>query len=170
MPVVRLAVMMPVDFTVRDFQVRKEGYDMRTTVLALMVLMAAGFAAGRPMDIRSPNLEPSRGGKPRPPVTVLADATNNLALGYLVTASAEPVLQDNAEHLTPLGGLSCITDGEKEHDDEHVNLPPGMQWVQISAQANFHVRGTCKTSIVPHRGHRGHRGFSNKQSETLCSP
>ena len=32
------------------------------------------------MDIRSPNLEPARGGKPRPPVMVPAGATNLLAL------------------------------------------------------------------------------------------
>ncbi|MEI7945189.1 MAG: hypothetical protein WCJ02_00765 [bacterium] len=104
---------------------------MRIVLSAVMGLLAVGMAAGRPMDIRSANLEPSRNGRPRPPVLVPPDATNSLALGCRVTASAEPMLLDRTEHSSPLGGLACITDGYKEHDDEHVNLPSGSQWVQL---------------------------------------
>ena len=104
---------------------------MKIVLSAVMVFLAVGTAAGIPMDIRSANLEPSRNGRPRPPVMVPPDATNNLALGCRVTASAKPTLLDQAKHLTPLGGLACITDGYKDHDDEHVNLPSGKQWVQL---------------------------------------
>lgn len=99
--------------------------------MLIVGLFVATLAAARPMDIRSANLEPTRGGKPRPPVMVPPDATNNLALACGVAASAEPTLWDTAEHQTPLGDLTCITDGNKEHDDEHVNLPPGTQWAQL---------------------------------------
>jgi hypothetical protein len=113
------------------FRCEKKEDGMKTMGFVLAGLLAAGFAAGRPMDIRSPNLEPSRGGKPRPPVTVPPDATNNLALACRVTASAEPTFQNTAEHQTPLGELPCVTDGDKEHDDAYVGLPPGKQWVQL---------------------------------------
>jgi len=104
---------------------------MKVFCLSLLGLLAAGFAVARPVDIRSANLEPPRNGKPRPPVWVPSDATNNLALGCRVTASAETTTRDSAECQTPIGELSCITDGQKDHDDERVNLPPGRQWVQI---------------------------------------
>jgi len=102
-------------------------------MLALIAFasLLATVASSRPMDIRSANLEPSRGGRPRPPVWVPTDATTNLALGCRVTASGEPTLLDHAEHQTPIGDLTYITDGNKEHDDERVNLPPGKHWVQI---------------------------------------
>lgn len=97
----------------------------------ITVLLLAGWVSGRPMDIKSPNLEPSRGGKRRDPVMVPPDATNNFALGCHVTAHAKPLLEDKAAHDTPLGDLSCITDGCKEHDDKRVSLPSGKQWVQL---------------------------------------
>ena len=99
--------------------------------LAAFVVGVVMFACARPVDIRSPNLEPSRGGKPRPPAYVPTGATNNVALGCRVTASSEPTLQDSAERQAPLGDLAGVTDGNKEHDDERVNLPPGKQWVQL---------------------------------------
>lgn len=101
------------------------------TLLAVFGVLAAGLTMGRPVDIRSANLESPRGGKPRPPVLVPPDATSNLAQNCAVTASAETTLQDSSDRQTPLGDLPCITDGNKEHDDERVNLPPGLQWVQI---------------------------------------
>ena len=104
---------------------------MKAFWLNVIGLCAAGLAMARPMDIRTANLEPSRGGKPRPPVMVPPDVTNNVALNCPVTASAETTAQDSPERQTPLGDLPCLTDGNKEHDDERVNLPPGRQWVQI---------------------------------------
>lgn len=90
------------------------------TLFALVVSFVAS-ACARPMDIRSPNLEPSRKGKPRPPVMVPASATNLLSQGCKVTASSPPLL----------GELSLVTDSEKEHDDCHVDLPEGKQWVHV---------------------------------------
>jgi hypothetical protein len=100
-------------------------------LLAALAVSVVMSACARPADIRSPNLEPPRGGKPLPPVYVPMGATNNVALGCRVTASAEPTLQDSAERQAPLGDLACVADGAKEHDDERVNLPPGKQWVQL---------------------------------------
>ena len=118
---------------------------MRTTAIVLMGVLAAGWVAGRPWDIRSPNLEPPRGGKPRPPVMVPPDATTNLALGCRVTASAEPTfVHTKIEYDTePLGGLPCVTDGEKELDAERVSLPAGTQWVQIDLGKTQEIWAIC---------------------------
>jgi len=96
---------------------------MTNQTLTLSAL-AVGFvmlAFARPVDIRSPNLEPVRNGKPRPPVMVPESATNLLSQGCKVTASSTPLL----------GELSLVTDGDKEHDDPILGLPAGTQWVQI---------------------------------------
>jgi hypothetical protein len=52
---------------------------------------------------------------------VPVSATNLLSLGCCVTASAVPVS----------GELSCVTDGDKEHDGPRVELPGGVQWIQL---------------------------------------
>jgi hypothetical protein len=101
------------------------------TLLHVVGVLAARLAMAHPSDIRSANLEPSRGGKPRPPVLVPPDATHNVAQNCPVTASAAITLQDSSSRQAPLGGFPCITDGNKEIEDERVNLPPGRQWVQI---------------------------------------
>jgi hypothetical protein len=95
-----------------------------------VLLMAVGVSA-RPIDIKTPNLEPSRGGKPRDPVMVPPNATNSLALGCLVTASAKPLTQDPASRDVPLGELPCVIDGLKECDDIRLSLPEGKQWIQL---------------------------------------
>jgi len=101
------------------------------SLCVLIILFTAGWVTARPMDIKSDNLEPPRGDKPRDPVLVPPDATHNLALGCLVTASAKPLTVDKAEHVAPAGELNCITDGLKETDDARLSLPAGKQWVQI---------------------------------------
>ena len=93
---------------------------MTGRILVVVSAIATG-AFARPMDIRSPNLEASRNGKQRPPVMVPSNATNLLSKDCFVTASAVPLL----------GETSCVTDGEKEHDDAQTVLPEGTQWVQI---------------------------------------
>ncbi len=103
---------------------------IRGMVLVVGVIMTVQVWA-RPMDLRSPNLEASRMGKPRPPVYVPFQATNNLALGCVVTASEASTLQDSSECQTPHGEITCVVDGDKEHDDCRFNLPPGKQWVQL---------------------------------------
>jgi hypothetical protein len=98
----------------------------------LTIPLIAGLVTASPIrDIKTPNLELGRGGKPRDPVMVPPDVTNNLALGCEVTASAKPLSIDKTNHDVPLGELDCITDGLKEHDDDRVTLPSGKQWVQI---------------------------------------
>jgi hypothetical protein len=97
----------------------------------LIILRTAGWVDARPMDIKSDNLEPPRNDRPRDPVMVPPDVTNNLALGCLVTASSKPLTLDPASHDVSLGELPCVTDGLKEPDDDRLSLPSGKQWVQL---------------------------------------
>ena len=101
--------------------------------LAALVVGFVMFACARPMDIRSPNLEPARHGKPRPPVMVPESATNLLSQGCKVTASSAPLL----------GEMSLVTDGDKEHDDPRVDLPEGRQWVQIDLGKEQEIFAVC---------------------------
>ncbi len=90
---------------------------------------------GTPKDIRSPNLEPSRGGKPRPPIHVPVGCDKVLSLDCKVTSSdPDPII----------GELSYITDGDKEHDAAtYVELGPGTQWVQIDLGAEKELHAAC---------------------------
>lgn len=121
----------------------------------MMVVVAAGFAfainaqdkvvlkietpkpcfTGTPKDIRSPNLEPSRGGKPRDPIEVPAGCDKVLSKGCKVTSSdSEPII----------GELAYVTDGDKEHDAAtYVELGPGLQWVQVDLGAEKEVYAAC---------------------------
>ncbi|MDD2598585.1 MAG: hypothetical protein PHO37_05100 [Kiritimatiellae bacterium] len=89
---------------------------------------------GTPKDIRSPNLEPPRGGKPRPPLQVPA-GTKVISLDCKVTSSdMEPII----------GELDYITDGDKEHDAAtYVEIGPGTQWVQIDLGAEKEINAAC---------------------------
>ncbi len=76
------------------------------------------------LNLKSPNLEPPRGDKPRPPIYVPLGCSN-LALKKRVTSS-------NPRPAT--GSLDLVTDGDKDDDDgggTYVDLGPGLQWVQI---------------------------------------
>lgn len=90
---------------------------------------------GTPKDIRSPNLEPPRGGKPRPSLEVPAGADKVLSLGCKVTSSdPDPII----------GELEFITDGDKEHDAAtYVEIGPGTQWVQVDLGAEKEIHAVC---------------------------
>lgn len=90
---------------------------------------------GTPKDIRSPNLEPSRGGRPRPPIEVPAGCDKLLSRDCKVTSSdSEPII----------GELAYITDGDKEHDAAtYVELGPGLQWVQIDLGKEHEIFAAC---------------------------
>ena len=90
---------------------------------------------GTPKDIRSPNLEPARGGRPRPPISVPAGADKVLSRDCKVTSSdPEPII----------GELSFITDGDKEHDAAtYVELGPGTQWVQVDLEKEKEIYAAC---------------------------
>ena len=115
---------------------------------ALMAGIAAVAAAGQlkielpkpqftgtPKDIRSPNLEPARNGKPRQPIVVPDGCDQVLSRDCKVTSSdSEPII----------GELSYITDGDKEHDAAtYVELGPGVQWVQIDLGAEKEIYAAC---------------------------
>jgi len=89
---------------------------------------------GTPPDIRSPNLEPPRVGKSRPPITVPA-GTKVISKECKVTSSdMEPII----------GELDFITDGDKEHDAAtYVEIGPGRQWVQVDLGAEKEVNAAC---------------------------
>lgn len=77
----------------------------------------------RPLDIRSPNLEPSRGAKPRSPVLAPMGCDRLLSSGCRVSSSD-----------TNWGSeaLAVITDGNKESTDSSaIKLASGVQWVQL---------------------------------------
>ncbi len=77
---------------------------------------------GTPKNLKTPNLEPPRGDKPRPP-TYVPQGCTNLSFKKKVTSSdKEPVI----------GSLDLVTDGDKEGaEGSYVELGPGVQWVQI---------------------------------------
>ncbi len=89
---------------------------------------------GTPKDIRSPNLERPRRGKPRAPLSVPA-GTKVVSLDCKVTSSdMEPII----------GELDYITDGDKEHDAAtYVEIGPGVQWVQVDLGAAKEIYAAC---------------------------
>lgn len=91
--------------------------------LPLKIKLPKPQFTGTPRPIQSPNLEPSRNGRPYAPIQVPAGGDKVLSKGCKVTSS-------DPDPLT--GALSLITDGDKEHDAEtYVELHRGRQWVQI---------------------------------------
>lgn len=89
---------------------------------------------GTPPDIRSSNLEPSRGGKARRPLSVPV-GTKVISRDCKVTSSdMEPII----------GELDYITDGDKEHDAAtYVEIGPGIQWVQVDLGAEKEINAAC---------------------------
>ena len=125
-------------------------------IVTLCIACAAGFAAaafadegkvsvsvalpkpkfnGTPKDVRTANLEPDRGGRPRPPVVVPVGANKLLSRNCKVTSSTPvPVI----------GELAFITDGDKEHDMASlVELGPGVQWVQVDLGREREIYAAC---------------------------
>ena len=89
---------------------------------------------GTPKDIRSPNLEPSRGGKPRPPIQV--------PVGTVLISKDCKVIASDMEPI--IGELDFITDGNKEHDGStYVEIGPRMQWVQVDLGTEKEIRAAC---------------------------
>lgn len=88
----------------------------------LQIKLPKPMFVGTPKALKTPNLEPARGEKPRPPVYVPA-GTALLSEKAAVTGSEkEPII----------GSLDLITDGDKEGSEgSYVELGPGVQWVQI---------------------------------------
>jgi len=85
---------------------------------------------GTPKNIRSPNLEKSRGGKKRPPVMAPA-GLKNVAIDKPITSSDEEPI---------IGELELITDADKEgHDGCYVELGPGLQHVQIDLEQECRI-------------------------------
>lgn len=85
---------------------------------------------GTPKNIRSPNLEKSRGGKKRPPFLAPA-GLKNVAIDKPITSSDEEPI---------IGELELITDADKEgHDGCYVELGPGLQHVQIDLEEEYQI-------------------------------
>jgi hypothetical protein len=88
----------------------------------LQIKLPKPMFVGTPKALKTPNLEPARGEKPRPPVYVPV-GTALLSKKAAVTGSdKEPII----------GSLDLITDGDKEGSEgSYVEMGPGVQWVQI---------------------------------------
>lgn len=77
---------------------------------------------GTPKAIKTPNLEPARGEKPRPPVMVPP--------GTVLLSQKAPVTASDKEPI--IGSLDLLTDGDKEGSEgSYSEFGPGVQWVQI---------------------------------------
>ena len=104
---------------------------------AAICVCLACVAHARPLDIRSPNLEPSRGGLSPAPVLVHAGGNKPLSQGCTVTSSvAEP----------SRGELSILTDGDKECDENEstmVKIAQGVQWVQVDLGTSQVINAVC---------------------------
>ena len=96
------------------------------------------------MDLRSPNLEPLRGGRPRDPILVPEGADHLISSGCVVTASVHGIPKDE---------LAFVTDGDGElpdgcwHEptmyDGRLVLTGGVTWVQIDLGCSQPVYGIC---------------------------
>ncbi len=77
---------------------------------------------GTPKNLKTPNLEPPRGDKPRPPTYVPPGCACLSTKKKVTSSDKEPVI----------GSLDLITDNDKEGaEGSYVELGPGSQWVQI---------------------------------------
>jgi hypothetical protein len=103
--------------------------------IRLAIVLPRPQFVGTPASHRSPNLEPPRGGKPRPAIEVPAGADQVLSRDCKVTSSdPEPII----------GELAFISDGDKEHDaGTYVEIGPGTQWVQLDLGAGKDIYAVC---------------------------
>ncbi|MCL1922143.1 MAG: hypothetical protein FWG50_13910 [Kiritimatiellaeota bacterium] len=107
---------------------------MLPLLLSMLIGVLPGGAA--PLEIKSPNLEPPRQGKPYPPIEVSVGGGRLLSHGCPVTASIE----------TPeRGEWAMITDGNKELDNgvTLVKFAPGVQWVQVDLRTSQVINAVC---------------------------
>jgi hypothetical protein len=96
----------------------------------LAIVLPKPAFIGTPKNIRTPNLEPPKGDKPRPPFKVPA-GTKLLSFKKSISASDEDPI---------IGEIEQITDGDKEAGDgSYVELGPGLQWVQLDLGAEYHI-------------------------------
>lgn len=91
----------------------------------------------RPLDIRSPNLDPVRGGTLPSAIHVPVGGDKLLSQGCAVTSSAAEPCR---------GDLSFITDGDKECDANESNMvkiAQGVQWVQVDLRTSQVINAVC---------------------------
>lgn len=105
---------------------------------SIMIGTCLALSVGaRPLDIRSPNLDPVRGGTSPSAIRVPVAGDNLLSQGCPVTSSvAEPCR----------GELAFITDGEKEcgeNESTMVKIAQGVQWVQIDLRTSQVINAVC---------------------------
>jgi len=125
---------------------------MKTLIAMIAVVAAAGLHAGEkvavkfelppphssgtPKEVKSDNLEPDPGaGKLRPPIMVPEGFDRKLTTeNTKVTTSEEAVTGEN----------EYVVDGDKTLDATcMLQLPPGVQWVQLDLGAEKTVSAVC---------------------------
>ncbi len=96
----------------------------------LAIVLPKPAFIGTPKNIRTPNLEPPKGDKPRPPFKV-PPGTELLSFKKSISASDEDPI---------IGEIEQVTDGDKEAGDgSYVELGPGLQWVQLDLEAEHNI-------------------------------
>ena len=111
----------------------------RNVIAVIMGLCLTVSASATPLFVRgAPNLEPSREGKPYPPIMVPVGGDRLLSLDCPVTASVEKPVR---------GEWSLLTDGDKDNEQEDrstlVKYAPGIQWVQVDLRTSQVINAVC---------------------------
>ena len=96
---------------------------MKTRFVLMLLPLAL---SARPLDIRSPNLEPSRGAKPRPPIMVPAGCDKLLSSGCAVSSSDTQVDSEALAVITEVEvyGDPCAGKGK-------AHIPPSAEKTPI---------------------------------------
>lgn len=116
-----------------DARPSRSGKTGEANLVKLNLVLPKPLFIGTPKNIRTPNLEPDRKGKLRPPFFV-PPGTQLLSL-------KKPVLSSDMEPI--IGEIPQVTDGDREgREGSYVELGPGRQYVQIDLKA------VCRVACV----------------------
>jgi len=101
----------------------------------LMPTLPKPTFTGTPIDVRAPHREPYRGYDVPPPQLLVPEDTRLLSTGCRVSCSAPKIAAKE---------LALVTDGDKQFTQlSYLELPPGLQWVQIDLTTQVVVQAIC---------------------------
>ena len=102
----------------------------RPGMVLLALKLPRPLFIGTPKNLRTPNLEPDRKGKLRPPFFVDKDVKKVSLEKPVASSDAEPVI----------GEIAQVTDGDREgREGSYVELGPGKQHVQIDLGKTYEI-------------------------------
>ncbi len=101
----------------------------------LMPTLPEPIFTGTPIDVRSPHREAYRGDDVPPPQLLVPEGTRLLSVGCRVRCGAPKISTKE---------LALVTDGDKQFTQlSYLELPPGLQWVQIDLATQVVVQAIC---------------------------